>query len=108
MKRPWILGRKMINLKQIYKKSQDILEREVEGQGIIVPVGKDIMDLDETLLFTLNDPAQQIWLKINGKNSVLEIIEKLYTIYNVSRDELEEDILLLLEELIRKKLILEV
>ena len=98
----------MVTLKKVYKQSKDALEKEIDGQSIIIPLAKDMMDLDKTLLFTLNDSAKQIWLRINGKNSVLEIVEELHTIYNVNKNSLEKDVLQLLEELAKRKLVLEV
>lgn len=62
----------MDELERIYAKSRDLVEREIEGEIIIVPLTSGIGDLEDEL-FSLNEVGKDIWTRIDGKKPVSEI-----------------------------------
>jgi hypothetical protein len=87
-----------------YARSNDLVAREIQGVLVIVPVTSGIGDLEEEL-FTLNDTAKSIWDMLDGRRTVSEIVAELAAEYEVSPVELDSDIVGLLEELVKRKLV---
>jgi len=96
----------MDKLERIYAKSRDLVEREIEGEIIIVPLTSGIGDLEDEL-FSLNQVGRDVWARIDGKRCVSEIVKELEKIYKVGRENLTTDVLGFLEELEKRKLIVE-
>lgn len=97
----------MDELKRIYAKSEDVVEREIDGEIIIVPVTSGIGDLEEEL-FSLNDVGKDIWVRLDGKKDVAKIIEELFEIYEGEKGTITADVLAFLEELKKRNIINEV
>jgi hypothetical protein len=53
----------------VYKPSDDLVVREIDGQTIIVPIGTGIGDLEDEL-YALNDTARVVWAKLDGTHTV--------------------------------------
>ncbi|PIW67522.1 MAG: hypothetical protein COW10_05170 [Candidatus Omnitrophica bacterium CG12_big_fil_rev_8_21_14_0_65_42_8] len=98
----------MDNLSKVYKKSESIIEREIEGEMILIPMLSDTVDLEKGLFLTLNETAKEIWRRIDGKRKVLDIVEDLESIYEADKDDLMLDVVGLFEELIEREMVLEV
>jgi len=96
----------MDKLERIYAKSQDVVEREIEGEIIIVPLTSGIGDLEDEL-FSLNKVGKDVWARIDGKKPVRNIVEELLELYQGGREKLTTDVLGFLEELEKRKLIVE-
>jgi len=96
-----------VDLSKKYIPSPDIVVRNIEGETIIIPITAGIGDLEDAL-FTLNPTGLAVWEKLDGQNSVADIIEALLKEYTASPGQIERDVLGLLEELYQKKLIVEV
>jgi len=96
----------MDKLERIYGKSQDLVEREIEGEIIIVPLTSGIGDLEDEL-FSLNKGGKDGWVRIDGKKPVRNIVEELLELYEGGREKLTTDVLGFLEELEKRKLIVE-
>ena len=96
----------MDRLERIYAKSRDLVEREIEGEIIIVPLTSGIGDLEDEL-FSLNKVGKDVWARIDGKEAVSQIVKELEEIYQVEREKLTQDVLGFLEELEKRKLIVE-
>jgi len=96
----------MNKLERIYAKSQDLVEREIEGEIIIVPLTSGIGDLEDEL-FSLNEIGRDVWARIDGKRCVSEIVKELEAIYEKGRKKLTTDVLGFLDELEKRKLIVE-
>ena len=96
----------MNKLERIYAKSKDLVEREIEGEIIIVPLTSGIGDLEDEL-FSLNEVGRDVWARIDGKRCVSEIVNELGEIYETDREKLISDVLGFLRELERRKLIVE-
>jgi hypothetical protein len=93
-----------IDLNGIYAKSSDIVSREIEGELILVPLVEGIGDLEEEL-FTLNTTGRAIWEGLDGNKTVQSIIEDLLQVYEVTKEELEEDVTGLMTELLKRKVV---
>ena len=96
----------MDKLARIYAKSQDLVEREIEGELIIVPLTSGIGDLEDEL-FSLNEVGRDVWARIDGKRRVSQIVKELEKIYQVEREKIAADVLGFLAELAKRKLIVE-
>jgi len=96
----------MDKLERIYGKSRDLVEREIEGEVIIVPLTSGIGDLEDEL-FSLNKVGKDVWARIDGKKRLFEIVEELKEIYEADREKLTTDILGFLAELEKRNLIVE-
>jgi len=96
----------MDKLEIIYAKSQDLVEREIEGELIIVPLTSGIGDLEDEL-FSLNEIGRDVWARIDGKRRVSQIVKELEKIYQVERGKITADVLGFLTELEKRKLIVE-
>ena len=95
------------NLDQVFEISKDIVVREIEGELIIVPIIAGIGDMEDEL-YTLNDTGKEIISRLNGKTSLANIAHTLSEEYNAPLEEIEQDILGLIVELLKRKMIIKV
>jgi hypothetical protein len=91
----------------VYVISEDIVSREIEGELIIVPLVSGIGDM-ENELFTMNETGKAIWEKIDGKKSLKNIVEELIVEFEDLKGEIEEDVIGLVEELLKRRMVVEV
>jgi coenzyme PQQ biosynthesis protein PqqD len=91
----------------VFTISEDVVAREIEGELIIVPLVAGIGDLEDEL-FTLNETGKAIWKQIDGKNNVETIIANLMQVYKAEREEIEQDVLGLVAELAKRKMVVEI
>ena len=98
---------KNIDINAIYAVSEDVVAREIEGEIIIVPLVAGIGNMEDEL-YTLNETGRAIWKKLNGKKPLVNIINELDSEYEVSVDVIREDVTGLLDELLRRKMIVKV
>ena len=96
----------IINLSSVYKTSEEIVAREIEGELIIVPLAAGIGDMEDEL-FTLNETGRAIWEKLDGTKSMVEIIEKLTEEFNAPSEDIKKDVLGLAQELLKRNIIVE-
>ena len=96
-----------INRNAVYVVSEDVVAREIEGEIIIVPLVAGIGDLEDEL-FTLNATGKAIWERIDGKRPLRDIIIDLSTEYQAPPGEIEADVLGLVEELVRRRMLVAV
>ena len=85
-----------MNLKEVYKRKSHFATRIVGSELILVPVKKNIADMDE--LFTLNEVGSFIWTNINGQNSIEDIVSKIAEEFEVEESTAKTD----LEEFLKK------
>jgi len=97
----------MAKLDKIYKPSEDVVARQLQGEFIIIPITSGISDSDEEI-FSLNETGLDIWNKLDGKKSLREIKEDLLQQYDTSADIMEKDILGIVGELLKKNILVEV
>lgn len=91
----------------VYAPSENIVAREIEGEIIIVPLVAGIGDLEDEL-FTLNATGKAIWERLDGRRSLNDVIAELAAEYQAPPGEIETDVLGLVEELSRRRMLVAV
>ncbi len=93
-----------IKLDQVYVPSEDVVVREIEGELIIVPLVAGIGDVEDEL-YSLNDTGRDIWRRLDGKTTLAEVAQALAGEYSAQPEEIERDVLGLVGELVRRKIL---
>ncbi len=93
-----------LSLHTIYQPSEDVVAREIEGEIIIIPLAAGIGDMEDEL-YTLNETGKMIWDRLDGRNTLAAIAASLADEYDAPLDEIERDVLGLIEELTRRKIV---
>jgi len=95
-----------ILINSVYVPSEEIVSREIEGEVIIVPLTGGIGDMEDEL-YTLSETGKAIWDRLDGKNSLQDIAEKLSSEFEAEIEEIEQDIIGLIRELLQRRMIVE-
>lgn len=90
-----------------YFPSEDVVAREIEGELIIVPLVAGIGNMEDEL-FTLNDTGRAIWKRLDGKKNLKEVVEELSAEFETSAGEIEKDVIGFVEELLKRRMVVEV
>jgi len=96
-----------IHLDNVYAPSEDVVAREIEGELIIVPLVAGIGDLEDEL-FTLNETGKAVWDLLDGKRDLGHVAAILAENYESPPGEIERDVLGLVEELVKRRMLVEV
>ena len=88
----------------VYKPSDDLVVREIEGQLILVPIAAGIGDMQDEL-YTLNETARAIWAKLDGRRTLGAVVSELAGEYPAPPDTIEADVLGLVEELVKRRMV---
>lgn len=91
-------------LNTIYRKSDDVVAREIEGELIIIPLVGGIGNM-ENELYALDETGREIWKLIDGQKSIHQIIDELEALYESDREIIERDVLGLIKEISDRKII---
>ena len=94
-----------ITLDLVCMPSEDVVARIIEGELIIVPLVSGIGDMDDEL-YTMNATGRAIWSRLDGKKSLKEIADDLAVKFDRSPGVIEHDLLGLVTELVRRKMII--
>ena len=95
---------KKIDLGAVYLPSEAIVAREIEGEVIIVPLTSGLADMEDDL-YTLNETGKAIWKLLDGRAKVKDIVENLSREYDADSSKIEEDVIGLLSELLKRKIV---
>ena len=82
------------------KLTANFVETRVDDEILIV-------DLDGGELLSLEDTGRAVWDLIDGQRSLAAIAEALAREYDASRDQLEQDVTVLIYELAAAKLVVQ-
>ena len=96
-----------LQLESVMIPSEDIVARVIEGELIIVPLVAGIGDMEDEL-FTLNETGRAIWDRLDGTHSLEAVVSELADEFDADRDEIERDVLGLVGELARRRMVVEV
>jgi hypothetical protein len=88
----------------VVRVSDDVVARRIEGEIIIVPLAAGIGDLEDEL-YTLNPTGQAIWDLLDGSRSLGEIAAELGCAYTAGAGEVERDVIGLVGELVRRRML---
>ena len=99
-----------ITLDATYVPSEDVVFRDIEGEIIIVPLtsGAGSTEDDEDALFTLNETGRAIWERLDGQRSLRDMVKELSAEYESPAGEMERDVLGLVTELLKRRMLIEV
>ncbi|MGD0129264.1 MAG: PqqD family protein [Terriglobia bacterium] len=87
--------------------SADIVVREIEGELVIVALTEGISDLDDGI-YTLNQTGKAMWNRLDGKKNLAKVAAELAAEFKAAPGEVEQDVLGLAAELLRRKILAEV
>lgn len=93
-----------INRDAVYAPSDDVVAREIEGELIIIPISAGVGDV-ENALFTLNETGRDIWIRLDGRQTLGTIAAQLANEYAATVDEVEADVLGLVQELAIRRMV---
>jgi hypothetical protein len=96
-----------VSLDGLYMPSEDVVAREIEGELIIVPLVAGIGDLEDEL-FTLNETGKAIWDRLDGKKTLRYVLTELLAEFEAPEGEIEQDLIGLVEELMRRRILVAV
>jgi len=91
----------------VYAVSADVVAREIEGELLIVPLAAGIGDAEDEL-YTLNETGKAVWSKLDGRTSLRDIVRQLVTEFDAEEDVISGDVAGLVEELLRRKILVPV
>ncbi len=94
-----------ITLNSICAPSEDIVAREIEGELIIIPLAAGIGDMEDEL-YTLNETGKAIWSRLDGTATLGQIAADLTNEFDASAADIERDVLGLIGELTRRKIVI--
>ena len=97
-----------MDLNSVYKRSTRVAFRELDERFLIVPSIDNNNIGDRITYYTLNDVAEDVWKRLDGKKSLNEIGKELLVIYDIEPETLLGDIKKLLSDMEGKGVVLKV
>ena len=97
---------KGIDINATYVLSQDVVMRRIEGETILVPIAAGIGDMEDEL-YTVNETGNAILSKLDGKNTLGNVIKSLSSDFDVEEEQLKADVTGFVSELFRRKILVE-
>lgn len=94
-----------IKMEDIYLPSEKVVTREIEGDLIIVPIENKFADFNDAL-YSLNSTGKAIWELLDQNMSVESICKKLSQEYSAQPGVIENDIMQILNELLKMDIII--
>jgi hypothetical protein len=94
----------MTTLATVPRPSADVVARDIEGELIIVPLVAGIGDMEDEL-YTLNETGRAVWDRLDGRRPLGQIVEELAGEYDASEEVLRVDVLGLVDELLKRKIL---
>lgn len=95
-----------VNMHTVYKPSEKVIAKNLEGRIMIVPLVSGVGNLDDEL-FQLNETGSAVWEMLDGKNRLIDIANTLSKEYEAPCETIERDILALIDKLMEKKFVIE-
>jgi hypothetical protein len=97
---------KKLRLDMIFTHSDDVVAREIDGALIIVPLTAGVGDMEDDL-FSLNETGTEIWNLLDGRKTLKEAVAVLEKKYRGGPDEIERDVAGIVEELLKRSMLVE-
>jgi len=88
----------MIELNTVFEQIPDTPWNTVEDEAVI-------LNMESGHYYTLNEVGRFVWENIDGQNTLNDILQKILSTYNTGSKEGKEDLLQIVEELAKEKLI---
>ncbi len=93
-----------VKLDGVYRPSEDIVAREIEGEIVIVPLVSGIGDMEDEL-YTLNEAGRAVWRRLDGTKPLREVARELAAEFDAPAGVIEQDVVGLVEELAARKMV---
>lgn len=87
-----------LSLDTRYCHDPNIVDREIAGEVILVPIRNNVGDLES--IYTLNETAARIWTLLDGEHTLTEVRDAIVDEFEVAADEAEADLVELVEQLV--------
>lgn len=84
--------------------SEEIVARVIGEDIIIIPLAAGIGDMEDEM-YSLNETGRAIWDKLNGELTLGQIADSLSEKFSAPEGEIQKDILGLISELLRRKIV---
>jgi len=94
----------MSNLDIAPRPSPDVVARIIEGELIIVPLATGIGDMEDEL-YTLNETGRAVWDRLDGQRTLHQVVAELVLEFEAPEDILRTDVLGLVDELLKRKIL---
>jgi hypothetical protein len=92
--------------KKVYQKKEEIIARKIADETILVPIRGKLADMQK--IFSLNPVAEFIWMQLEQKIPVEDILSMVINEFDVEEKKAEEDLLELINEFLKENLIKQV
>jgi len=86
-----------ISLDACYRHDPNIVDRNIAGEVILVPIRNNVGDLES--IYTLNETAARIWELLDGERTLSEVCDAIVAEFEVATAGAEADLLELVEQL---------
>lgn len=93
-----------IKLNAIYKPSEDVVIRNIQGEFLLIPITNGTGNLEESI-FSLNKYGRAIWDRLDGKLTLKKVVDSLALKYEAPLEEIEKDCFGLMEELLKRNMV---
>ena len=88
----------------VFTKQTELVEREIEGELLIIPIMAGVGDADANL-YSFNNQGADIWKLIDGTRTIEDIANCLCADYDVTFEQALTETATFMESLLEKKLI---
>lgn len=85
-------------LETIYSKNPDFVQRDVAGECILVPIRRQLSDVNS--IYVLNETGAALWNRIDGARTVHQIMTDFCEDFEITLDQLSQDVSTLLTDLL--------
>ena len=87
-----------ISLDACYRHDPNIVDRNIAGEVILVPIRNNVGDLES--IYTLNETAARIWELLDGERTLAEVRDTIVAEFDVEAAGAEADLLELVGQLV--------
>ena len=87
----------------VYRRSPDVVCRQVGHESILVPIRHNVGNLD--FVYTLSPVAARIWALLDGSRSIAAVADELCSEFDVDHETAAADIARLVADLAEASLI---
>ncbi len=78
--------------------SPDVVSRDIEGEIIIIPLTGGIGDAEDEL-YSLNDTGRAVWMLLDGRRTLGDVVDLLTQRFDAPRSVVEGDVVGLATEM---------
>jgi hypothetical protein len=87
-----------MNPAAIYTHNSDYVQRDVAGECLLVPIRRNLTESNS--IYVLNETGAALWRRIDGTRSLQTIADEFVEEYDVTAEQLHQDLQTLLTDLL--------